>query len=183
MSSKSIDEIDVSTKTIICKTNWKINIDELFSSLPVTEYKILPKKRGRRPKNEKKAEEQKLNDGEIITLKLGEKMRGINLKQNKKKSSSYFRNSLTIVMQSDGKLINLKVSKNGNFHVTGAKDDESVQKCIEYIKKYVCGSKILNVNTKPDITFLSVMTNINFNPNTENAPTSLLGILRCVNNV
>lgn len=167
----NFEEIEISTKTIICKTNWKIDINSLFQSLPITEYKIIQKKRGRRPKNDKVMVEQKLENGEIITLKLGDKMRGVNIKQNKKKSAGFFRNSLTIVMQSCDKLINLKVSKNGNFHFTGAKDDDSVQKCIEYIKKYV-DDKVLQTISKPCITFLSVMTNINFslgfNVNREN---------------
>ena len=45
--SSNFDEIDISTQTIIGKTNWKINTQELFNSLPITEYKVIPKKRGR----------------------------------------------------------------------------------------------------------------------------------------
>ena len=166
IAQKSFDDIDVSTKTVICKTNWKININELFNVLPITEYTVLPKKRGRRPKDEKKIEPQQLNNGDIITLKFDNKLRGVNLKE-KKNSKGFFRNSLTIVMQAGDKLINLKVSRNGKFQFTGCKLESSSQSCIEYIKQYVTNSgnnKILQVicNANPDVVFLSVMTNINF---------------------
>ncbi len=176
--SKSLDEIGVSTKTIIGKTNWKININELFNILPVTEYNAILKKRGRRPKNEKKQEVQALNNGDIITLKLGDKIRGVNLKQNKKNSKAFFRNSLTMVIQTQGKLVNMKISQNGRIQITGAKTSENAEKCIEYIHQYVAdaqNSKALNVfgaSKTPEIYLVSVMTNINFslgfNVNREN---------------
>ena len=126
MSSTEFDDIEISTQTVIGKTNWKINTVELFQNLPVTEYKVIPKKRGRRPKEEKKEEPQLLNNGDIITLKLGDKLRGVDLKKKIKKESeekeekkkgkndSYFRNSLTIVMHCEGKFINFKFSNEGS---------------------------------------------------------------------
>lgn len=174
----SLDEIGVSTKTIIGKTNWKININELFNILPVTEYNAILKKRGRRPKNEKKQEIQALNNGDIITLKLGDKIRGVNLKQNKKNSKAFFRNSLTMVIQTQGKLVNMKISQNGRIQITGTKTSENAEKCIEYIHQYVADAqngKALNVfgaSKTPEIYLVSVMTNINFslgfNVNREN---------------
>lgn len=171
------DNIEISTQTIIAKTNWKINTNELFMSLPVTEYKVIPKKRGRRPKEEKKEEPQILNDGDIITLKLGDKLRGVDLKNKKKKeedksktknkkSESYFRNSLTIVMFCEGKTINFKISKNGKFQFTGCKNDNHAHICLDYIKKYTANvdKKILSLplNSSLEIYYITVMSNINF---------------------
>jgi hypothetical protein len=179
MALSKFDDIEISTQTIIGKTNWKINTNELFQNLPVTEYKVIPKKRGRRPKNEKKEEPQVLNNGEIITLKLGDKIRGVDLKnktkkdseekeENKKvKSQSYFRNSLTIVMYCENKFINFKVSKNGKFQFTGCKHDDHAHICLSYIKDYISeihDKKILTLplNANLEIFYITVMSNINF---------------------
>jgi hypothetical protein len=180
------DRIGISTETIIGKTNCKINITELFHLLPITEYRVIPKKRGRRPKDEKKVEEQVLNDGEIITLKLGERLRGVDLKMKKKsgvinkekekgdnkekeKGDNYFRNSVTIVMSYGGKLINFKISKNGKFQFTGCKNDLHSHYCLEAIVRYVMKNEqdyrrviTLPSQTNLEVIYLTVMANINF---------------------
>ena len=48
------ENIIVSTQTIIAKTNWKVDIISLFNHLETTLYKVIPKKRGRKSKEEKK---------------------------------------------------------------------------------------------------------------------------------
>jgi len=177
--SSNFDEIDISTQTIIGKTNWKINTQELFNSLPITEYKVIPKKRGRRPKEEKIVEPQILHEGEIITLKLGDKLRGVDLKKKKEKrdkeekekdTPSFFRNSLTVVMFCEGKLINFKISKNGKFQFTGCKSDENAHSCLDHIRKYIEKANeqsdkkigLLPLNSKLEVIYTTVMTNINF---------------------
>lgn len=192
----NFDKIEISTQTIIAKTNWKINTSELFNHLPITDYKVIPKKRGRRPKEEKKPEPQILNNGNIITLKLGDKLRGVDLKNKKKKeeskdddekkesrgenkkgkkNESYFRNSLTIVMFCEGKLINFKISKNGKFQFTGCKHDDHAHICLDFIKNYIydihnssknspISQKILSLplNSNLEVFYITVMSNINF---------------------
>jgi hypothetical protein len=166
----AFDDIGISTETIIGKTNCKINITELFAILPVTDYRVIPKKRGRRPKDEKKPEEQVLNDGDIITLKLGPRLRGVDLKTRKKaKNDNYFRNSVTIVMSYGGKLINFKISKNGKFQFTGCKNDSHSHKCLEYIIHYIAQNETnfkkvitMSPNTNIEVIYLTVMANINF---------------------
>ena len=178
----NFDNINISTETIIAKTNWKINIQELFSNLPLTEYIVEPKKRGRRPKNEKKTEPQVLNNGEIITIKFGDKVRGVDLKSKKKKKpvkkvknskdddekdNNYFRNSITVVMFCEGKLINFKISKNGKFQFTGCKNNDHAHRCLVYVKDYIYAlpnKKILSVplNSNLEVIYVTVMANINF---------------------
>jgi TATA-box binding protein (TBP) (component of TFIID and TFIIIB) len=166
--TETFDNIGISTETIIGKTNCKINIIELFQVLPVIEYQVIPKKRGRRPKDEKKIEPQLLQDGDIVTLKLGDKMRGVDLKMKKKsKNDNYFRNSITIVMSCDGKLINFKISKNGKFQFTGCKNDSHSHRCLEFVMGYVNeqpSKKILTLppNINLEVIYLTVMANINF---------------------
>jgi len=161
----SFDKIVISTETIIAKTNWKVDILALFNHLPVTYYKVIPKKRGRKSKDEKKEEKSDdLQDGQIITLKIGNKIRGVNLKE-KKNAKRFFRNSLTIVMFLDNKFINFKVSKNGKFQFTGCKNEIHSQRSMEFIYEYTKNSsKIIQIDgDQSEIIFITVMTNINFN--------------------
>lgn len=171
----NFEDIAISTQTIIGKTNWKINTQELFNNLPITDYKVIPKKRGRRPKEEKVVVPQVLEESQIITLKLGDKLRGVDLKSKKKQKDeskekeekSYFRNSLTVVMFCEGKLINFKISKNGKFQFTGCKNDYHSQLCLDHIRKYISlmpDKKIgmLPLNSNLEVIYTTVMTNINF---------------------
>jgi TATA-box binding protein (TBP) (component of TFIID and TFIIIB) len=167
--TESFDKIDISTETIIGKTNCKINIVELFSFLPVVAYQVVPKKRGRRPKDEKKVEPQMLQDGDIITLKMGDNIRGVDLKTKKKSTNNnYFRNSITIVMSCDNKLINFKISKNGKFQFTGCKNESHSHRCLSYVIGYIHSTphnkKIISLplNTRLEVIYLTVMANINF---------------------
>jgi TATA-box binding protein (TBP) (component of TFIID and TFIIIB) len=167
--TESFDKIDISTETIIGKTNCKINIVELFSFLPVVAYQVVPKKRGRRPKDEKKVEPQMLQDGDIITLKMGDNIRGVDLKTKKKSTNNnYFRNSITIVMSCDNKLINFKISKNGKFQFTGCKNESHSHRCLSYVVGYIQSTphnkKIISLplNTRLEVIYLTVMANINF---------------------
>ena len=167
--TESFDKIDISTETIIGKTNCKINISELFAFLPVVSYQVVPKKRGRRPKDEKKVEPQKLQDGDIITLKMGDNIRGVDLKTKKKSTNNnYFRNSITIVMSCDDKFINFKISKNGKFQFTGCKNDSHSHRCLSHVINYIHSTphnkKIVSLplNTRLEVTYLTVMANINF---------------------
>jgi len=163
-TEKKFDDIAISTQTIIAKTNWKVDINALFNHLPVTDHKVIPKKRGRKSKLEKKEELGiELKDGQIVTLKIGNKLRGVILKE-KKNSKRFFRNSLTIVMYLDNKFINFKVSKNGKFQFTGCKNEDHSQLCMKFIHEYTKDtSKIIQYDGDTEIIFLSVMTNINFN--------------------
>lgn len=166
-SQESFDKIDISTETIIGKTNCKINIVELFAFLPVVQYQVIPKKRGRRPKNEKPIDPQVLKDGDIITLKMNDKIRGVDLKTKKKSSNgNYFRNSITIVMSCDNKLINFKISKNGKFQFTGCKNETHSHRCLQYVVGHISnsGKKILSLplQSKLEVIYLTVMANINF---------------------
>ena len=165
MTTQPFDDIVISTETIIAKTNWRVDILALFNHLPVTNYKVIPKKRGRKSKDEKKYEKKdELLDGQIVTLKIGNKLRGVNLKE-KKNAKRFFRNSLTIVMHLDNKFINFKVSKNGKFQFTCCKHERHSHKCMEYIYDYTKNTqKIIQVDgPQSEIIFLTVMTNINFN--------------------
>jgi hypothetical protein len=96
---------------------------------------------------------------------LGDKIRGVDLKSKKKSKGNYFRNSLTVVMFCEGKLINFKVSKNGKFQFTGCKNDCHSHTCLDYIRQYKTKDKkilVLPINSKLEVIYVTVMSNINF---------------------
>jgi len=161
------DDITVSTKTIIGVSDLNIPINELYTILPVEKYVVIPKKRGRQKKVYREDPNKNLKEGSIITLKYQDEFRGVDLnaKKNKKKKTltkkKFFRNALTVVMKVDDKLINFKISKNGKFQLTGVKRDEQAVKCIKFFWEKLKNTKFSQ--EKISITFINVMTNIDFN--------------------
>ncbi len=138
--------IKVSTKTFILMTNLILDIDKMFKCLPITEYILIPKRRGRKKKNEPINPNVNISCGSIITLEYQNNIRGVDLKKkkknkDKKKRGNYFRNSVTIVMVIDGKKINYKVSANGKFQMTGCKHDQQAELSIKWFWSYIKDNK------------------------------------------
>ncbi len=132
--------IKVSTRTYIVITNIELNISKLFEFLPITNYTVVPKKRGRKKKNQPVDVNKGIRSGSIITLKYESNLRGVDLKKksgDKKVKGNYFRNSVTVVMIIDGKKINFKISRNGKYQITGCKTTKHAEQCIKYIWKYI----------------------------------------------
>jgi TATA-box binding protein (TBP) (component of TFIID and TFIIIB) len=147
LSFPEFNSIKVSTKTFIVMTNMKLNIDKLFDYLPLVDYILVPKRRGRKKKNEPADPNIGIESGSIITLEYQGKIRGVDLKKKKKKNKdnknrgNYFRNSVTVVMMIDSKKVNFKVSRNGKFQMTGCKHDSHAEECVKWIWKYIKNSK------------------------------------------
>ena len=120
MFKTNFKDIPISTRTIIVSTNTNINIENLYENLPITPYTVVRKKRGRKKKDVIEDINNSVPSGSIISVKYQDKLRGVELKP-KKKQTKYFRNAVTIIMSMDNKFINLKVSTNGKFQVTGCK--------------------------------------------------------------
>jgi len=162
------DDIKVSTKTIIAKTNMTIDLRKLFDYLPITDYKVNPKKRGRKKKIEQIEEKIIIESGSIITLKYENDVRGVEIKKkkiDKKKKSKWFRNSFTVVMIIDNKPINFKVCQNGMMQITGCKFDSQAEDCVKFIWYYIKEQKEIYKFTYGDfldIMFIPVMRNIDF---------------------
>jgi hypothetical protein len=164
------NDIKVSTKTIIAFTNLIIDLKKLFDFLPVIEYTVIPKKRGRKKKNGSVENNIIVNCGSIVTMKYENKIKGVELKQKKshttkKKKSKWFRNSFTVVMILDNKPINFKICKNGVFQVTGCKFDFQAENCIKYIWSYIKDQEDIYSFSKGDLLetlFIPAMRNIDF---------------------
>jgi len=135
------EDIRVSTKTFISMTNLIIDLKKLFDFLPITEYVVVPKKRGRKKKTEYVEPIRNIPHGSIVTLKYENKIRGVDLKQkknqNKKKKSKWFRNSFTVVIILNDKPVNFKVCQNGMVQLTGIKEDIQAEECIKFIWQYI----------------------------------------------
>ena len=165
----SFSEIQVSTKTFIAVLNIDIKLDVVFKEFPITEWKVIPKKRGR-VRKDASTEPTNYNKwvpgGSIISIKYKNSLRGVNLAKRKKcskcsrplyvhnsddasqhsgyskcKCKSYFRNALTVVVLVDNKLINLKISKNGKIQMTGCKYTTHAIEILHYMWIYLQESK------------------------------------------
>jgi TATA-box binding protein (TBP) (component of TFIID and TFIIIB) len=164
------DDNKVSTKTIIAVTNLQLNILKVYDCLPVTFFNVIPKKRGRKKKTENINIHNAVSDGSIITIKIEDKVRGVDLKKktrthSRKKVGKFFRNSVTVVMMMFGKTVNFKVSRNGKFQMTGCKSDEQAEKCIKYFWKYIKDEKDVYTFSREsnfEVTFIPAMRNIDF---------------------
>jgi hypothetical protein len=169
LTFQEFDDIKVSTKTFIIYTNMVLNLKKLFEYLPITEYTVVPKKRGRKKKLGQPDQPISIECGSIVTMKYENQLRGVELKQKKShsktKKSKWFRNSFTVVMILENKPINFKVCQNGVFQVTGCKFDKHAEECIKYIWHYIKDQKDIYNFTKGDqleILFIPAMRNIDF---------------------
>jgi len=154
----------VSTKTFIAKTNLVRDINNVYGILPVTDYIVVQKKRGRKKKTAEENPNKDIADGSIISIQNGNNTRGISLKGDKPKTT-FFRNSMSIVIYVDGKMINSKISRNGKFQMTGCKKNEQAEECISYFWKYIKDHKTAYTFSEgADLTvfYEPVMYNIDF---------------------
>jgi len=173
---KSFGDIPISTRTIIVTTGVELNIQNLYKNLPVTEYKIEEKKRGRKKKDVINNNiVNNIPNGSIISIKYQDGIRGVELKK-KKRSSKFFRNAVTVIMFISNKLVNLKISTNGKVQVTGCKYIDYCKQAMIYLFDIILKSRetyiMGEVGQYIDIIFNNVMTNkdffIGFNVNREN---------------
>ena len=164
----NFENIEVSTKTFTAMTNLQINIKELFDFLPITPYEVVPKKRGRKKKDEIRHVNQNIPWGSIITLKCEGKIKGVEIKTQKQKQGrkqKWFRNSITIIIILD-KPINFKVCRNGTFQMTGCKSSKHAIECIKVTWDLIKDNpKLYNFTRNPntlECLFIPSMRNIDF---------------------
>lgn len=170
------DDIKVSTKTFTATTNLKLEIKKIFEFLPITEYIVVPKKRGRKKKCEVVDPNLNILPGSIITLKCEGEVRGVEIKPKKNKTGKkikWFRNSMTVVIILD-KPVNFKICRNGTFQMTGCKSHKHAELCVRYLWEYIKENKDLyeftrNVknqnNDTLEVLFIPSMRNIDFSLN------------------
>lgn len=165
LSFPNFEDIQVSTKTFIVTTNVHLQIYELFKVLPITDYVLIPKKRGRRKKVAVEDPNKDIAPGSIITLEYETQLRGVNLKNKVKKK--YFRNSVTVVIMLRDKMINFKMSGNGKLQMTGCKTDQHAEEVVKffwgYIKQYPQFYSFYEGEKDFKAMIIPTMRNIDFN--------------------
>lgn len=124
--------IPVSTMTIIAHTNLTIDTDKLFQYIPITDYIVVGRKRGRRKKIQPEDPNKDIPPGSVISITRKNEIRGVGTKQKRKKTQTFFRHSVSISMiLQGGKSLNVKVSQNGKLQMTGCK---KVSHAVEFVK-------------------------------------------------
>jgi len=146
MTFDSIDDIPVSTKTIIASSNIQLDIFNIFQTMPVA-----------------------LCSPEGVQLKVLYYQNQIRGDESliKKKGKKSFRNAINVILQVDEyKHINFKLSKNGKFQLTGCKHEhhaiESVKFFIHQLLLYCSPYVLLEDRQQIRVYFQTVMTNIDF---------------------
>lgn len=145
--SLDYDNIKISTKTIIGTSNLGINIQKVFTNMPLDEG----------------PQTKQVN---IRTIYYGVERRGMVCCEKKKKKKS-FRNAINIIAELDNqKFINFKVSKNGKFQMTGCKSEQHaitiVRHFIQHLIETCRDCVTLAKNNSILVFFQTVMTNIDF---------------------
>lgn len=164
---QSFDDISVATKTFTAATNISINnLEELFNVLDVIDYapsvvKTVNSVSCMVPNTY-------LKNGDIVTLKYRNLIKGYNFKKRRETANIPFRNSFTVVMYVLDKLINFKIYSNGKFQMTGCKTKTHAILCVHNfwkIVKPIEGAYTFKhaKNTRLKVFFIPAMRNIDFN--------------------
>jgi hypothetical protein len=134
----AFNNVQVSTMTVIAYTNLIIDTDLFFKYMPTTDWTMIKKKRGRKKKVQPEDPNIHIPPGSIITLTKKRCIRGVILRPKRKMSKTFFRHSVPVVMVlDDGKMLNVKVSRNGKLQMTGCKTIKHAVDFIKYIYSYM----------------------------------------------
>jgi hypothetical protein len=178
---RKFEEIGISTKTIIAVTNIRVNMDLFYKYIPITDYTPIEKKRGRKKRIIVEQIVPTLPFGSVVTVQRRRDIRGTVFKSKSKKNNTYFLHSITIVMSlHHNKFVNIKVSTNGKFQITGCKTNEHYElsmiglvQNLERIKEYTGEESYSLTDVSPSepsssrrdikVIFNTVMQNMDFN--------------------
>lgn len=124
----NIENINISTTTVIVSTNLELNLDWLMSILPITIFDTTHVFKTTREFQEYIIS---LNPqyGTITMAQHKEKLIGFKIK---KKKAKFFRNALSLVMFV-GKLITIKIPKKGKLQLTGCITENHTDDCIKQL--------------------------------------------------
>ncbi len=182
---KKFEEIAISTKTVIGISNLRINLENFYNYMPITDYTPPQKKRGRKRRIQISTTSNNIPFGSIISIQRKKEVRGAVLKTKKKTNDKsdedentprtgsekdYFLHSVSlVVVLEDNKQINIKVSSNGKLQITGCKcDDHFIQAVISIYKTMIevekwTGESLFTLSGDLEVVFNTVMQNMDFN--------------------
>jgi hypothetical protein len=176
---RTFEDMGVSTKTVIAVTNIRINLDLFYNYVPIVDFIPQEKRRGRKKKINIEVPVYKLPFGSIVMIQRRRDFRGTVVKTKSRKNNTYFLHSVSIIMSlNDNKFVNVKVSANGKFQITGCKENLHNEQTIialfnnlQKINEYT-GESSYNIEVNPEETlpnnnvraiFNVVMQNTDFN--------------------
>lgn len=122
-----VDNINVSTTTVIVSTNLELELDWLMDILPVTVYESAIFKTTK--EFQEYIVSQNPEYGTITMIQHKEKLKGFKIK---KKKTKFFRNALSLVMYV-GKLVTIKIPKKGKLQMTGCITEQHTEECIKHL--------------------------------------------------
>ncbi len=170
---KSFEEIGISTKTVIAISNLIVDLDKFYNYVGITEFQPIEKKRGRKRRTVVEQSVKILPVGSIILVQRRKEHRGALLKNKTKRSKTFFLHSVTVVLAlENNKFINIKVSANGKFQITGCKSEKHYIDSMIYLFKSMkrieemTGERCYRFNNSEStlrIVFNTVMQNMDFN--------------------
>jgi len=167
MEFENFDDLVVSSKTYTIQPNFKISLNDLFDMIPITEYFITEKRRGRKKKGYEQETNNNIPYGSFISVKYKNKLKGIDLKKRNtlKENISSMRNSMSIDIILD-KRINFKIYCNGTFQLTGCKTYYHAYKCVEIVWNIIKDkSSVYTMSVEgqdPKAVIIPAMRNVNF---------------------
>ena len=175
---RSFQDLGVSTKTVIAVTNLRIDLDVFFRYVPLVDFTPQEKRRGRKKRINIEIPVHILPFGSVIMVQRRRDFRGTVLKTKSRKNNTYFLHSVTIVMSlHNNKFVNVKVSANGKFQITGCKENHHYEDTILALYQNLvriqewtgetCYSIIQDepsqTSTNVKAVFNTVMQNVDFN--------------------
>jgi len=185
---KTLSDIEVSTRTAIVYTNLKLNLEKLYTYVPVVKYVPQEKRRGRKKRINIEPPIFRLPFGSVVNVQYESRYRGYitpkklekrNNALRSKQKRNYFLHCVTmmITIENDDSLYgdnaakHVKVGANGKLQITGCKNDKHYHdiivaffRLLDQIKTFTGEDVVTNREECPQYkaVFNTVMQNMDF---------------------
>ena len=168
---ENFDNIEASTHTFLAVTNLNIDLQSMFDNVQVVSdcdfHRVKDESTGKtiisvNVITSPASSSASTSPTHVINMKYDNRIKGMDVKRQTK--VKWFRNSLTIVLYFNARLLNCKICKNGMFQVTGCKSEEQLKECVIRLIGILRVYKVKIEARAPKIEALlvPVMRNIDF---------------------
>jgi TATA-box binding protein (TBP) (component of TFIID and TFIIIB) len=149
----------ISTQTLIISTNIIIDCQAFYDSVECVDCS---KRNNGKTRMLVANIDENIPDGSFVFIQYKNNYKGTLFK---KVSGKYFLNSVTVIMKTHNKFINLKVSNKGKIQITGCNQTEYAIAILKHLWHHLASTKLWSF--QPDHThfqasIIPVMCNINF---------------------
>lgn len=153
------EDYPISTQTLIISTNIIIDCQGFYDSVNCLE---LEKRSTGKSRMLVAEADENIPDGTFVFIQYKNNYKGTLFK---KVSGKYFLNSVTVIMKTRNKFINLKVSNKGKIQITGCNHTEYAIDVLKHFWKHIYPTKLWKFqgdHTYFQASIIPVMCNINF---------------------